>query len=322
MEYQTGRFIAAEGVPAGQLPRYRAAVTQPTGSSGESAMSPSGAKDRPPQGRDWLTRTLVELREKTGQSASKAGREAGISQSRMSRIEHGLFLPTEDEVTKLADLYKAPVNTRRRLLRVLKDLRAEEAPARVVMRRGAWRLQRRIATIEEHAAQIDGFAATVVPGLLQTADYARAVFADGGELSVDAQDRAVAERVARSAIIEAGQRQITMIMAEGALRWQAGGPQVMVEQLERLARLAVGKRVRLGVIPWTTRVSVFALHGFNMYDRSVVVIGTRSATAFITDDQDVDAYRTLFDELVAAGSFGADAARIISEIADGYRGLA
>jgi hypothetical protein len=232
-----------------------------------------------------------------------------------------VFLPTEDEVTKLAELYRAPVTVRRRLLKAIADLRAEEAPARLVMQRGAWRLQRRIGNIEENAAEICGFSATIVPGLLQTPDYARAVFADGGDLTEQDQNRAVAERVARGAIIEAGERAITLVMAEGALRWHAGGPQIMVEQLERLARLATAGRIEVGVIPWTQPVNVFALHGFTMYDRRVVVVGTRSATAFITDEQDVAAYQTLFDELVAAASFGEAAAAIITEIADGYRRL-
>lgn len=273
------------------------------------------------QGRDWLSRTLRELREKTGQSGSKAARQIGISQSRISRIEAGRFLPTEDEITKLADYYHAPVTIRRRLLRAVKDLRAEEAPARVVLQRGAWRLQRRIANIEENAAEIASFAANIVPGLLQTADYARAVFADGGDISPQDQERAVAERMARSAVLEAGERHITVIMAEGALRWHAGSPQVMVEQMARLIQLAQLPRLRVGVIPWTQPVDVFALHGFTMYDRRVVVIGTRAATAFITDRQDVADYSRLFDQLAAVAAFGKAAEPIISDIAEGYRKL-
>ena len=273
------------------------------------------------QGRDWLSRTLRELREKTGQSGSRAARQIGISQSRISRIEAGRFLPTEDEITKLADLYHAPVTIRRRLLRVVKDLRAEEAPARVVLQRGAWRLQRRIANIEENAAEIASFAANIVPGLLQTADYARAVFADGGELSPEDQKKAVAERMSRSAVLEAGDRQITVIMAEGALRWHVGSPEVMVGQLQRLIDLSRITRLRVGVIPWTQPVDVFALHGFSMYDRRAVVIGTRAATAFITDPKDVAAYSQLFDQLEAVASFGTAAEPIISEIAEGYRQL-
>jgi transcriptional regulator with XRE-family HTH domain len=275
----------------------------------------------PPQGHDWLSRTLRELREKTGMSGSEAARQVGLSQSRMSRIEAGRFLPTEDEISKLADLYQAPVRTRRRLLQVVKDLRAEDAPSRVVLQRGAWRMQQRIARIEENAHEISGFANNIVPGLVQTPEYARAVFADGGDLSPDDVERSVAGRVARSAVLEAGSREITLIMTEGALRWHAGSPQIMVEQLERLARLAVGGRVNLGVIPWTQPTGTFPLHGFTMYDRREVVIGTRSATAFISDARDVADYSALFDQLDALAVYEEAAAQIIAAIAADYRQL-
>lgn len=275
----------------------------------------------PPQGRDWLSLTLRELREKTGLSGSKAAQQVGISQSRISRIEAGRFLPSEDEITELADLYRAPAATRRRMLQVVTDLKAEVAPARVVLQRGAWRLQDRIASIEKNAAEISGFANNIVPGLLQTSAYIRAVFADGGDIPADDQDKSVAKRVARQAILEEGHRTITFVLTQGVLEWHAGGPQIMVEQLERLARLAVGERVRIGIIPWTQPASTFPNHGFNMYDLRLVVIGTRSATAFITDEQDVAAYQTMFDELAGIAKFGSDAARIIEEFADRYRGL-
>ena len=238
----------------------------------------------------------------------------------MSRIESGLFLPSEEVVTQLASLYTAPAPTRRRLLKVLTDLRAEEAPARVVLRRGAWRLQRRIAAIEANAAEICGFVNNLVPGLLQTADYARAVFSDGAEMAAEEVERAVAARMDRSAVIEAGERTIALVMTEGALRWQAGNARIMVEQLERLSQQA-REQPRIGVIPWTTPAGIFPTHGFWMYDRRAVVVGTRSATAFITDPKDVTTYSQLFDQLVSLASFGEEAARIIWRIAEDYRGL-
>ncbi len=221
----------------------------------------------------------------------------------------------------MADLYKAPARVRRRLQVVVDSLRAEEAPARVVLQRGAWRLQRRIANIEGNAGEICGFANNIVPGLLQTAEYARAVFSDGGDISDQEVERAVRERVARSAVIEAGQADIVIVMTEGALRWHAGDPEVMVEQLERLARQSREGKVRIGVVPWNKPAKTFPLHGFSMYDRRAVVIGTRSATAFITDPRDVASYSRLFDDLVELASFGEAAAQVIDPIAADYQGL-
>jgi transcriptional regulator with XRE-family HTH domain len=274
------------------------------------------------QGRDWLSRTLRDLREATGQSGVKAAQSAGLSQSRISRIESGVFLPTEEEIGRLCDLYHASPATRRRLLQVARDLRAEIAPARVVLQRGAWRLQRRIASIEENAAEICAFTASIVPGLLQTPEYARVVFADGGDIAGEELDKAVASRVARGAILDGPGRSLNVIMAEGALRWQAGNAHVMAAQLDHLVKLNQRPQLRIGVVPWTRPAHVFALHGFSVYDHRVVIVGTRTGTSFITDAQDVAEYVRLFSELDAMAVFGSSASRVIREIAAGYRSLA
>jgi transcriptional regulator with XRE-family HTH domain len=306
----------------GREPSPSGSTKRPTGSTDETGpLSPGDPEAADPQSRDWLTRTLRELRQQAELSASQAAREIGITQSRISRIESGLFLPTEEEVTRLADLYRAPTATRRRLLIVVTDLRAEEAPARIVLQRGAWRIQRRITSIEESAAEICGFTNNLVPCLLQTADYARAVFSDGAGMSQQEVEQAVAARIARSAVIEARQATIVLVMTEGALRWQAGNAQIMTGQLERMARQAVEGKVSIGVIPWTRPVGTFPLHGFSMYDRRAVIIGTRSATAFITDPKDAVTYGQLFDDLAVLASFGQDAVGIITRIAEEYRSL-
>jgi transcriptional regulator with XRE-family HTH domain len=261
-------------------------------------------------GRDWLSRTLRDLRADAGLSGVKAAKLAGISQPRISRIEVGRFLPTEDEIRTLCRIYSAPAETRRQLLQAVRDLGAEAAPARVVLQRGAWKLQRRIAAVESGAAVIEGFQPAIIPGLAQTEAYARAVFGDG--LPDDQRDRAVAARMARAAVLRSD-REITLILAEGALRWQAGGPGVMIEQLEHLVTLPVG------IIPWTQPVDVFPLHGFSLYDRRTAIVGTRTATAFITDPRDVQEYAELVDALRELATF--DTGPILERIVAEYRAL-
>src|SRR5437773_2256298 len=84
----------------GKQPSPSASTGKPTRITGATVTPrPGGSRGVPPQGRDWLSRTLRELREKTGMSGSKAAQQAGLSQSRISRIEAGRFLPTEEEIT-------------------------------------------------------------------------------------------------------------------------------------------------------------------------------------------------------------------------------
>jgi transcriptional regulator with XRE-family HTH domain len=270
-------------------------------------------------GKDWISSTLRELRAQSGLSGVRAAALAGISQPRISRIESGVFVPTETEIRDLCRLYRAPAQVGRQLLRAAEDIRAEARPARVVLHRGtAHRLQERIARIEAESGEIGVFQPALVPGLLQTPDYMRAVFSDGGDITDEDLEKSIAARMARAAVLDSD-RQFTLIMAEGALRWQAVSPQVMAAQLDHLGGLA--GRIHIGVIPWTRSASVFTTHGFSLYDRRSVVLGTRTRTAFITDPQDVADYVKLFDSLTELATFGAAAQALMIALADDYRDL-
>lgn len=243
----------------------------------------------------------------------------GISQSRISRIESGVFVPTEAEIRDLCRLYQAPAAVRQELQRAAADVRAEVKPTRLVIRRGeAHKLQQRFARIEDDSEEIGVFQPALVPGLLQTPDYVRAVFSASGRITGEDLERSVAARIARSSILHSDRR-FTFVMAEGALRWQAKSPEVMAAQLEHLAVLA--SRHRVGVIPWTRAATVFTTTGFSLYDRRTVILGTRSGTSFITDPRDVAEYVRLFDALTELAVFGEDARSIMSDLACRYREL-
>lgn len=274
----------------------------------------------PDEGRDWLTTTLRRLREEAGwSSASAAARAIGISQSRISRIEGGRFVPRDEEIRALAKLYRAPAQVRKDLLQAAKDLRPEDIPARVVISRGGWKLQARFGRIEKASAEMCVYQPALIPGLLQTADYARLVFADGGEITGDELDQTVAERMARADVLDSD-RSFTFVVAEGTLRWQAGSPQIMLRQLEHLAEV-IGRHpnVRFGVIPQSQPVDVFTTHGFTIYDRRTVVIGVRTGTSFIDDARDVAEYSKLFGDLETLAVFGQPAVAVIEQVAEGYR---
>jgi len=130
----------------------------------------------------------------------------------------------------------------------------------------------------------------------------------------------VAARVARQSVLGSG-RDITMIMTEGALRWQAVNPAVMTEQLDHLAEISQRAGVRVGIIPWTTGVATFPRGGFHLYDSRAVQVATDVATAFITDTQDVSAYEKLWGELEALTSWDAEARGHLERIGADYRRL-
>jgi hypothetical protein len=69
-------------------------------------------------------------------------------------------------------------------------------------------------------------------------------------------------------------------------------------------------------------VSFTAGHGFHIYDRQAVQIGTRTATALTSDQRDVDAYESVFAELERVAAFGDEARSALQELGERYRAMA
>lgn len=265
-----------------------------------------------------LSATLRQLRKAAGLSGIEAARLAGLSQPKVSRTETGTFMPTPAQVEALCRAYRAPAAVRRELVQMAQELREERISARSVLQRGGWWLQERIGRIEEVAGRIRCLAPTVVPGLLQTRSYTRALF--GESLAPDDLERTVEARMARQRLLDSD-REFVFIIAEGALRWNMGGAEVMVEQMGKLIDASRRENMRLGVVPWTTPVTVPVLHGFDLYDSRAVMFGTQSATALLTDPHEVADYEAHWAELEPFVSFGDDARPVLERIAADYRSI-
>ncbi|MGH3903675.1 MAG: helix-turn-helix domain-containing protein [Pseudonocardiaceae bacterium] len=265
-----------------------------------------------------LSAMLRQLRTQAGLSGAEAARRAGLSQSKVSRAETGSFLPTEGDVTALCRIYRVSPDTRRELLDMTRELRESTTSARVVLQRGGWWMQQRIGKLETAASRIRNFAPTVVIGLLQTESYIDALL--GGWITGDDRRRMIASRLERQRILDTG-REFILVMAEGALRWNMGGAEVMAEQLDRVIRESHRPNVRLGIIEWTTPATVPAMNGFTIYDSRAVLLGTVTATAIVTDRQDVSDYESHWTELESFVSYDDVARSAIERIAADYRSL-
>jgi hypothetical protein len=252
-----------------------------------------------------------------------AGRAAGSGQSKISKIERGALLPSVDDVEALTRAYGLGETERHELIALARGLR-EEQHSRVVLSRRVGELQTRIGELERTAQVIRSFQSTMVIGLFQTSAYATTVFAqpDSAQLDSDQVEEAVTERVARQSVLDDPNKQVRAVMTEGALRWQAGSPQIMADQISRLIEVVDLPTVQLGIIPWTQPVSFFPRHGFHIYDTDAVSFGTETAFAIVTGRADVDAYLELFEALEQSASYGEEAKQHLDRIEADYRSLA
>ncbi|MGH3800381.1 MAG: helix-turn-helix domain-containing protein [Pseudonocardiaceae bacterium] len=273
----------------------------------------------PSGGRDELSRALRELREAAHLSTRDAAKRTGFSAAKISRVERGINVPTETDVAALVHTYQASPEVRTHLTSIARDIRAEYRP--VVMARGKGHpsaFQKRLARIEATTEHLTTFTPTVVPGLLQTEAYMRALVAYR-ELPPAEVDKFVAARLARQERLRDPAHRFTLITTEGALGWRAGSPADMAEQVDQIVTATRLSTVRVGIIAWGTLAPVFPLHGWDLHDQRAVIYGTADATAILTEPGDVAKY-IMLTEAVERIAVWDDAARaVLARISDRYR---
>lgn len=187
-------------------------------------------------------------REKYGEELKLRRIAAGMTQEQLSEIvvcsptlishwEAGRRLPSPDDAVRIDQA----LGTDGFFARWLEDLESKYNDYFAT-----------VAELEQRAALIQQFALSLVPGVLQTDNYARALFrAYRPNHTAEEIDEAVVIRTKRSRILDGSLRPVVWtLLDEAVLRRRVGGPQVMAEQLGKIADLAEAGRLRLHVLPY------------------------------------------------------------------------
>jgi hypothetical protein len=271
-----------------------------------------------------IAKLLRKIRDDAGvTSGIEAGRRAGFSQAKISRMEAGRLVPTPEDADHYARALGASAAIRRQLVAMARDLREQHraaAPARVAVSRSAAAHEQRVRRNEGRSTHISVFHPIVIPGLLQTEEYIRAIFASGALPAAEARAR-VAERLLRAQILEEPGRQFTFVLTAGALGWRVGSPEVMARQIEHIAEVSRKPHVRIGVIPWGVEATVFPPCGFDLYDEHTVVVGIIGGSAYYNDPADVARYVAMLATLERLALFGDEARAELRLTAAKYRAM-
>ncbi len=262
--------------------------------------------------RSALAAALKQLRETRFATGSDAARALGWSQPKMSKIENGRVLPSVDDVEQLLDLCNAPAAHRGEVLDLASRLHSTIESNRTILRRGAARKQSQIAQIESDATVLRYFSPSVIPGLLQTAEYMRRMFSL--ELTGDDLASAVRARTERQQALYGSAKRFTFLITENALRWRFAPDEVMAAQLGHIATLSTLNNVTVGVITLSSTVADVPLHGFEIFDDRLVTIGLEHATVTVTEPRDIAIYTRMHDALASAAVYGEDARATLTEL--------
>jgi transcriptional regulator with XRE-family HTH domain len=243
--------------------------------------------------------------------------------SKVSRIENRQVGVSPQDLRKLLDLYQAKDRAYREQLLEM-GRRATE--------RGWWQSYSgllpalgNLIGLEAEAATIRAYEPELIPGLLQTADYARAVIRAGYPGDTKEQiDRRVEIRLERQEALtrtDPPPPKVSVVLNEGVLARRVGGPEVMRAQLEHLIRERDRANVVIQVLPFSTGEHPAMVGPFTMLtfldpaDPGVVNVENVLGALAMEQPEEIRAYEEVWSALQARAVSPDDSRAVIKTYA-------
>jgi transcriptional regulator with XRE-family HTH domain len=281
------------------------------------------ASPSPTVRRKRLGIELRRLREQASLTCEDVGQRLDCSGTRISRMETGRISVRPGDVRELLEIYGVTGAEADSLVQLAREAR----------RKGWWHTYGRALPtwfepyigLEAEAVRLRDFQSMVLPGLLQTEDYARAVLRAAPSAGPAADiDRQVALRMQRQGVLsQATPPGLWVVLSESVLRVQVGGASVMQAQLSRLNEIAVQRNVTLQVLPFSTAAHVQPISPFTILefadpaDPTVVYLEHLTGSLLLENEEEVARYTVVFDHLRAEALGTAQSADLIAQLATG-----
>lgn len=246
---------------------------------------------------DWIAVQLRHERTKQGWSTTQVGRLLNTDPSNITHIEAGRRRLNAKQAVKL----DAAWDTGDRFTTMVDYAQSTHHPD--------WNREHR--KYEQNADEIRTFEATLIPGLLQIEEYARAVFVAGGRADVD---QALETRLARQKVLDRAGMRLWVLLDEAALLRPVGGPTVYARQLSHLIAMSERPSVVLRLIPlpygeypgMDGPITIFTTAG-----RDVAYTDARSGGRLVTDPAAARGYRAEFDMVGTDAMSRAESRRLL-----------
>jgi transcriptional regulator with XRE-family HTH domain len=251
--------------------------------------------------RRALGRRLTRLRIANGKSRREvAEAKLGISEPTLHRIETGKVPVTAANVRALCWLYGADQSITDALAELALGTSQEEWWDANPVIPDWFKLY---VGLEASASRLRSYDGEVVPGELQTEQYARAVFGaeqPTGELALDRHVKLRLQRQ-RALFARSPAPHMTTVLGEGALTRPVGGKQVLAEQIEHLRRLDKRKRIEIKVLPFSVGAHAAMAGAFRILDfddpddPDVVYLESHVGALYLEEPHEVSEFRRIFD---------------------------
>jgi transcriptional regulator with XRE-family HTH domain len=271
--------------------------------------------------RKELGARLKKLRQDRDLTAEQVAEQLMVSATKISRLETGTRGVNPRDIRDLCTIYGVSDDERERLMTLAKQSRESSWWQQYDGEYSTW------LELEAAAASIADYKADVVPGLLQTEDYARAVVE--ATLPDPADDRVaqLAEsRRERQQLLDGDPPlELWTVLDEAVLRRVIGGPAIMHEQVQSLIKRAGQSNVTIQLIPFETGAhpalnSTFEILHFEQDAPDVVYVEGLLGQHYLEGPKELARYKRIFDQLRAIALGPRDSVATLRAIAETYAG--
>jgi transcriptional regulator with XRE-family HTH domain len=284
---------------------FVAATTSPAGTPRARALSASLRKARVDSG--------IGLRE--------LGRMLSISHTDLSLWENGHRVPHVETVAMILAAIRVSPEERQRILDLARNAREPNwltvgMPGITQQLAGAIESERAASTITE-------WSPSIIPGLLQEPDYARAIISQNGRHTADLEPRLLVRIGRREAITRSNPTRLAALIGEEALRDPVVAPALMADQLMHLVRMSERPNIQLWVVPSRIGWHPGLMGPFVLYEfpdsAPVVHFEHFSSAAFVPELANVNDYHRAVAEMKDVAVGPDRSAALIAEIVEEWR---
>ncbi|RJL31272.1 helix-turn-helix domain-containing protein [Bailinhaonella thermotolerans] len=271
-----------------------------------------------------LRQQLRQLRDRHGLTLEQVVARSGkaFNASTVARYESGDRIPRPADLRVLLDIYQVGDEQREHLMTLAKDARQRGWwwPMRMALKSGFGVY----LGLESEAEAVRKYHSQLVPGLLQTEEYTRAVIRaielTLGEEQVD--ERVRVRQVRQRRLVDEKRFHLWVVIDEAVLARRVGGPEVMREQLHQLLRLGRHSNITIQVLPFTAGAHASMEGDFSIMqfpdpdDADVVYLEQATSGLALEDPDDVRRYTLMFGQLAGIALSPERSAELIQAKAD------
>lgn len=237
----------------------------------------------------------------------------GWTKSKVSKLENGRQTATADELRAWADAVGQP-EAGDALLAQLRGFESHIRSWRRQLATGHRPVQEAITAEHDRTEVLTIWENVLVPGMLQTPEYARHVLTRHANLMQSPRDteEAVRTRIRRQEGLYQPGRKYRIMMWEGAMHALVCPPSVLAAQLDRLVGAVGLDTLELGVIPFSASLKIYPAGSFWIYDDRRVVVEDWHAEMWLDDADSITTYLRVWNTLAESAVYGADAQNVIN----------